>query len=67
MELQEGGGQTIKERLIDREPQELVALGGEVGCLPVGHKLEECLQAMTVNLEQVPEIKTRYLIQRYAA
>ena len=55
MELQKGGGQAFKERLIDREPQELVALGGEVGRPLVGHKLEECLQAMTVNLEQVPE------------
>ena len=63
MELQEGGGQAFKERLIDREPQELVALGGEVGCPLVGHKLEECLQAMTVNLEQVPDKTTPRLIQ----
>ena len=63
VELQEGGGQALKERLIDREPQELVALGGEIGCPLVGHKLEECLQAMTVNLEQVPDKTTPRLIQ----
>ena len=43
------------DRLCLAVQRELVTLGGEVGRPLVGHKLEECLQAMTVNLEQVPE------------